>query len=462
MKYKYNRLPHFIALPVKMGDSFLLKDKKFSLLVDGGDGRINIKNEIRKHTEHLDVIICTHYDKDHIQGLLDLVKYTLSVRLLWLDKFQNCMDWDSFEKLFGLKIKEIWLPDIFERIQLFEEYEKRNKNKTYVKDEGKEILKKDGRDNNLDAKITVREERNKIFLSGSDGKNYIVEKEDFDMSINIIYELVTYCYSLRRYLHIDIVWFSYTGKYEEDIENSEKGFRHNIYPINCKKVERTIKKYGSKVEMINEYLTKRNVESLTFRYNAVGGQNLLPNVLFTADSNFSFYEEKGNGLINDKISIVTTPHHGSSNPEHDKVYEALKGKDCILVRSSESHDSRPCENYKKYPKSKRFCVRCGPKGYSSEEQTVYLKFGKRGWGPEKKVKRCTCADNIFKGLANKHKEPLLSFLQEELLTKSEMKRILKVDDLKISKMISKSEIIAIKVGSEELFLRSDIESKKKS
>ncbi|PHC16601.1 hypothetical protein COE97_08715 [Bacillus toyonensis] len=449
---------NFIALPVKMGDSFLLEDNGFCLLVDGGDGKLNIRDEIYKYTNCLDVIICTHYDKDHIQGLLDLVEYIYDLYLFWDENYKKFMDWDSFEALVGLKIKEIWLPDIFGKIKLFEEQEQRKKTKIYVKDESKEVLKKDSRDNKVTAKITVREEGDKIFLSGSDGKDYIVEQEDFDMSINIINELVDYCYLLKVILHVDIVWFSYTGEYVE--EEVEEEVRHNIYPINCKEVQRTIKGYDSKVELINEFLTRRNVESLTFRYNAVGGQKLLPNVLFTADSNFEFYEKKGNGLINDKISIVTTPHHGSSNSEHDKVYEALKGKDCILVRSSERHDSRPCENYKKYPKDKKFCVRCGPRGSSDDEQTVHLYSHGRKWYRRPKVKSCTCGENIFKGLANKHKEPLRSFLQEELLTKSEMKRILKIDDLKISKMISKSEIIAIKVGRRELFLRSDIERKK--
>ncbi|MEM5642458.1 MBL fold metallo-hydrolase [Bacillus toyonensis] len=59
----------------KKGDSFLLKDNEFSLLVDGGDGQTKIINHIREHTNHLDVVICTHYDGDHIKGLLNLFEY---------------------------------------------------------------------------------------------------------------------------------------------------------------------------------------------------------------------------------------------------------------------------------------------------------------------------------------------------------------------------------------------------
>lgn len=62
----------FIALPVKNGDSFLLKDKNFNLLVDGGNGQTRIINYIKKYTDNLNVVICTHYDEDHIKGLLNL------------------------------------------------------------------------------------------------------------------------------------------------------------------------------------------------------------------------------------------------------------------------------------------------------------------------------------------------------------------------------------------------------
>ncbi|WP_256861672.1 MBL fold metallo-hydrolase [Bacillus cereus] len=452
----------FIALPVKTGDSFLLIDEEFSVLVDGGDGQVDITGEIYEYTDCLDVIICTHYDQDHILGLLRLVRNVFDFYLLWEKNLKNCIEWDSFEELAGLKIKEIWLPDIFARIKLFKEQKKKNKKrikkKAYVIDESKEAFKKDSRDNKVDAKITVREEGNKIFLSGSDGKDYIIAQEDFDMSIRTISLLVRYCQLLKSNLGVDIKWFSYTGEYVE----VEEDFKYNIYPINCKKIERTIVGYDSKVELINDFLTRRNVESLTFRYNAVGGQKLLPNVLFTADSNFAFYEKKDNGLINDKISIVTTPHHGSSNPQHDKVYEALKGKDCILVRSSERHDSRPCENYKKYPKDKKFCVRCGPRGSSDDEQTVRLYFDGRKWSPRPKVKNCTCGENIFKGLGAKHSEELVSFLQEEVLTRLEVEQILGFSKSKMSRMIKENKIVPFKtVSSTKLFLRRYIEMKKK-
>lgn len=111
----------FIAFPVKKGDSFLLQDKNFNLLVDGGDGKVSIMKEIVEHTNHLDVIICTHYDEDHIKGLLDFIEKMICVKCIIAEDFLSGLDTPAIVQRFNVKVKEIWLPDIFARIQLYKE-----------------------------------------------------------------------------------------------------------------------------------------------------------------------------------------------------------------------------------------------------------------------------------------------------------------------------------------------------
>ncbi|MGK8427664.1 hypothetical protein OF864_22640 [Bacillus cereus] len=452
----------FVAFPVKMGDSFLLKDEDFSLLVDGGDGGTKIINYITEYTSYLDVILCTHYDKDHIQGLLDLLEYVF-YKKIFIARFyrrNRIFHKKLWEDLFFIGIGEIWLPDIFGRIQYFEEIKKDKDN--YVRDEGKESVKKDNRENENAGKISVSMEGDTIYIKGRNGEVYTAGKEDFDMSIKIICRLVNYCYILREYFPLDIRWFSYTGQYEE------KEYGPNLYALNCKEVSRDTRLYKSKDELVFDYLTRINTESLSFRYNKAGGAGLLPNVLFTADSSFAFFrdepneEEKEIVLINNGISIVTTPHHGSANPEHKNVYKILKGKDFIFVRSSERHNSRPVEYYKQHDKSKRFCVRCGPRKSSYDEQKVCLEFENGKWHPGPNVKSCTCGENIFKELGAKHSEELVSFLQEELLTPIEVGEMLGLSRPKIYKMINENKLVPFKtIGNTKIFLRHYIEMKKK-
>ncbi|MDA1869465.1 MBL fold metallo-hydrolase [Bacillus cereus] len=349
----------FIALPVAKGDSFLLRDGDFSLLVDGGDGKYKIIDEIKKYTNLLDVVICTHYDEDHIVGLLDL--------------FQQLRDSLAHDKDPGFIIKQIWLPDIFQRITLYKrEYLEgiialKNEKEMYMK------MKKNG-------------EASEELLKRS-------KKEGIDTVINNIIWLVDLCKELEMSsrMKIRIQWLSFSNSIvnERILDDIE------IYGINCTKIERKIEPYGPEAD-IYYYLSQINRESLVFRYNEAGFEKKLPNVLFTADSSFEFCIEKKSHSagkvinyvpLNDGVSVVTAPHHGSPEPLHENVYQNLEGKDFIFVRSSERHKSRPCKFYKDHPENKRYCTRCRTTSY---EQPVNLEFRGGQWIAGKDVKGCKC------------------------------------------------------------------------
>ena len=78
----------FRALPVNVGDSFLLDYQNKYILVDGGMNKKHIIDLLKKEKipkNNLDVLICTHYDADHINGILGILesnKYTF--KELWL------------------------------------------------------------------------------------------------------------------------------------------------------------------------------------------------------------------------------------------------------------------------------------------------------------------------------------------------------------------------------------------
>lgn len=74
-----------VALPVK-GESYLLKRDGQSILVDGGYNSIGLRAAIREidsALDRIDVVVCTHADRDHAGGLVDISDH-ISIREFWL------------------------------------------------------------------------------------------------------------------------------------------------------------------------------------------------------------------------------------------------------------------------------------------------------------------------------------------------------------------------------------------
>lgn len=62
-----------VALPVA-GDAFLLNRSGRQILVDGGSGSARLLQELKNfNVKHLDVVVCTHADRDHAGGLVDFL-----------------------------------------------------------------------------------------------------------------------------------------------------------------------------------------------------------------------------------------------------------------------------------------------------------------------------------------------------------------------------------------------------
>src|SRR5690554_3717943 len=97
MKFEIN------MINVKDGDSIILqleKTKKKSLIIiDGGYKRHYEKLERRvlellpKYDNKIDLIVCTHYDNDHLEGISLLLDYCkqndVEIEEIWLHKIEN-------------------------------------------------------------------------------------------------------------------------------------------------------------------------------------------------------------------------------------------------------------------------------------------------------------------------------------------------------------------------------------
>ncbi len=76
-----------IALPIK-GESFLLRRGGKAVLVDGGYNSRDLASALKTHAadlKRIDIVVCTHADRDHAGGLSDLIRASgLSVGEFWL------------------------------------------------------------------------------------------------------------------------------------------------------------------------------------------------------------------------------------------------------------------------------------------------------------------------------------------------------------------------------------------
>jgi hypothetical protein len=94
-------------------------------------------------------------------------------------------------------------------------------------------------------------------------------------------------------------------------------------------------------------LSKINKYSLVYMHQ----KDDVPDILFTADSDLSFYATP---VVLKDNSLITAPHHGSS--ANDSAYNKVSGVNLTYVRSDRSQQIRPGKGYLK--NSNRFCTIC--------------------------------------------------------------------------------------------------------
>jgi len=76
----------FTAIPVGQGDAFYLKTPSGSVLVDGGRAISGFADIFARTTgaKRVDIVICTHNDADHANGVIGFLEAGLECREVWL------------------------------------------------------------------------------------------------------------------------------------------------------------------------------------------------------------------------------------------------------------------------------------------------------------------------------------------------------------------------------------------
>jgi len=368
----------FTALPVNVGDSFLLLSNNKYVLVDGGMNKshiITLLNKEKIKNKHIHYLICTHYDADHINGLLGILqsgKYSFSE--LWLPEIFGSLTYTISCKI--EPILKYWREhqydldkSIYDHSELVDEEYREDNISEYIDKEYKSDFK-----TNRYEDINLRVLNEFIKYSNQNllyWPNYIPKFHIHPSSLNM--KLNSSLIKICSFISSSIASGSHIRWFKYQDWNTKHKCPNSFIAENSIQTDITL--YSPKIFLKMLYLTAINKESLVFRYNDPDNTN----VLFTADSDLHFFKSPINLK---KYSIVTAPHHGADT--NNAAYAKISGKELIYIRSDRHQEDRPGEGY--LMQAKRYCTVCktnGPKQKISINYTY-------GTPPKIVGKSCIC------------------------------------------------------------------------
>ena len=398
-------MARFIAIPVAQGDAFYLERDGFSVLIDGGRSRSALPSMFQVVTkiDGVNVILCSHNDADHANGLLGFLEA-------------------------GLRCEEVWLPGRWlgalpDVLKPFVE--------VFIELVGN-IVETDGSpkvetpDSSLSS-IEAYAERMRIPLSDAPAieKGPFVEENGWPESYLQMLEQAApwegplhwlgfrdpedWLFCLHRHYRqigwadVQLLWSAIEAagriraiaieafhrgipvRWFEFDTAAPSGGVMALQPINARQVARVRPRIGPLLDWLA--LTVSNKESLVFWSPSTEHH---PGVLFTADSDL-----KGIGLsIGLDRAIATAPHHGSeanANAYRAVAAAAPNGALSITwVRSDGRYRCRPGSTYLGLA-SRRLCTLCRhARGLSTIKQAVRLYSRGGVWTRHRASLVCSC------------------------------------------------------------------------
>ena len=366
----------FVALGVNEGDSFLIQHEK-TILIDGGiDDKVVglVKKYLDVDSPSIDLVICTHYDKDHINGIIEILKSDIHVKELWLP---------SREQYYILKE---YLNKLEDALKTYNEYT-RESHRAHCKKENCGI--KDLRRKKWACTYSPKNERKSHirkpscferltldtvinyskcqFTTQSIAFNHKTAVNYYLDSLRQICSVRDGCHKIHETIDNNVQgkpkillrYFEFAGNLSVQTIFDDNSFE--MVGLNCIEV---VPKRG----VINRHilkLTTINKESLVFMFNAFEDCK----ILFTADSGFLKINEQVKKLMTN-VKIVTAPHHGSNDQAHKKIYKLYDGKTVVFVRSDNHNKNRPCDEYIRL--ENKHCTICNTDSKGSSANDVVI------------------------------------------------------------------------------------------
>mgnify|MGYP000055979666 CR=1 FL=1 len=381
-------MPRFIALPVRQGDAFFLETKEGTVLVDGGRSRQGIESLFREYTKRskVDILIATHNDADHANGVLGFLESGLKCREIWLPgRWIQVMPhvlrpWEEIVLLIVDQAKQVekeiheWISDR----SFLEEYADRIGSEIHL--EGGDKFDERGWPEQL---LSILER-----VSKEDDLYPLLWEEEvwimypLQLMIWKVRKLVSEALLAARRIRKIAIEAFHRGIHVRWLEHDlsyPNGGKFWLYPLNAREVL-SIRFLPESQFLKALALTVSNKESLVFwapPHSAASG------VLFTADSDL-----KGIKLPSLDGAIVTAPHHGSdaNKAAYGLISQNYK-KPVILVRSDGKFRSRPCNDYLRVC-ANRFCTLC--RNSNRPKQAISFFERNNKWVRNKGVQPCSC------------------------------------------------------------------------
>lgn len=392
-------MAEFIALPVGQGDAFYLERGGLSILVDGGKSELGFPGLFKNYTskDNVDIIVCTHNDADHVNGIIGFLRQGLTCKEIWLpgvwaDLLPSALK--SFpERVHDVyeSLDEIGNPTLDELVEAIESDQHHLESLLEFQDaeevdaisteqdyvpwySGLEVLLEEASDS---VEAPWAHDLNLIYIERYLLSGYHLNRiQPYIAATERIKEVALLAY----HAGITVRWFEY------DTKNPTGGVPE-LVPLNSREL---IKIRKRKVDKLTHYvaLSVANKRSLVFLSPA---DNEAPDVLFNADSDLS-------GVCSRKIGencIATAPHHGSESNGHVYNYvESWMGGSpglLIWVRSDGAFSKRPCHDFIN-TKGGRYCTLCrvSPTKTLQPKQAVRFTATSTGWIAAPAVRSCTC------------------------------------------------------------------------
>lgn len=398
-------MPRFIAIPVAQGDAFYLERQGFSLLADGGRSRSALPSmfHVATKADGVNVVLCTHNDADHANGILGFLEAGLRCEEVWLPgRWLGALPdvLRPFVEVFRELVDNIAETDISSNMEKpqpspspIEAYAERVPDRLTdapATGEGPSIAENGWPESYLQMLEQAEPwEVPQHWLGPWDPEDWPFWPYRHyclgPAGVQLLWSAIDAAGRIRAiateafHRGIPVRWFEFDTA-------TPSGGVPALQPINGREVARVRPRVGPLLAWLA--LTVSNKESLVFWSPATEHH---PGVLFTADSDLA-----GVGLPSQLDgAIATAPHHGSEANANANAYAAVaaasNGSPSITwVRSDGRYRSRPGNTYVGLA-SRRLCTICRRAGGSSTtKQTVCLYSRGGAWTRHRESRVCSC------------------------------------------------------------------------
>lgn len=386
-------MARFIAIPVRIGDAFYLERDGRSILVDGGKSERAFSDLFHYHVNRAgaDIIVCTHNDADHTNGIIGFLEAALACREIWLPG-----SWLATVKDLMRPDGEVYTDIVNGALEFWERNDMTpDESPSTIEEVGAQVS-----DINVDSEVWKGENPSEWpedvadAIEASDDsilpydwygwwRKYVPPPHYPLPHPSQFWDVVKgaieageriKCIARLAYSNgVPVRWF------QHDPQHAFGGIPDFLHVLSARQVVRVFP-YGTLFARLA--LTTVNKRSLVL-YSP--GNNQSPGALFCSDSDL-----QGTRIPVRPRDLITAPHHGAQANEcaYSAVASAI-GQDLSTltwVRSDTRVKKRPCAAYRALP-GRRFCTICR---IGLSKQPVVI-FSRRGfWVRQNKVRPCIC------------------------------------------------------------------------